>query len=119
MIHPERRRENLKKIEEMDREKVIKGLEHCSSSLGCYECPYSEIDQRTIECQLELDRDALELLKELRITGHWIEKEDYNLDIYYDCSECGESWTTIDGTPWQNGMNYCPHCGSRMKLEQS
>lgn len=48
----------------MDREKVIKGLEHCSSSLGCYECPYSEIDQRTIECQLELDRDALALLKE-------------------------------------------------------
>ena len=29
MIHPERRRENLKKIEEMDREKAIKDLEFC------------------------------------------------------------------------------------------
>lgn len=47
-------------------------------------------------------------------TGHWIEKEDYNMDTYYDCSVCGESWTTIDGTPWQNGMNYCPHCGAKM-----
>ena len=44
-------------------EKVINGLKHCTTSLGCFECPYSELDERTIECQLELDRDALELLK--------------------------------------------------------
>lgn len=48
-------------------------------------------------------------------TGHWIEKEDYNLDTYYDCSVCGESWTMIDGTPLENGMNYCPHCGAKME----
>lgn len=51
--------------EEMaDIEKVLKGLEHCSSSLGCFECPYSELDERTIECHLQIDMDALELLKE-------------------------------------------------------
>lgn len=44
--------------------KVINGLKHCTTSLGCFECPYSELDERSIECQLELDRDALELLKE-------------------------------------------------------
>ena len=95
-----------------DIEKVIEGLEEIQKHL---DTGYSF----AVSWKSELIRDALELLKELRITGHWIEKEDYNLDIYYDCSECGESWTTIDGTPWQNGMNYCPHCGSRMKLEQS
>lgn len=58
--------------------------------------------------------DALELLKEQRKKGHWIEKGDYNMDVYYDCSVCGESWTTIEGTPWENGMNYCPHCGADM-----
>ena len=47
-------------------------------------------------------------------TGHWIEQEGYDGDTYYDCSECGDSWTTIDGTPWQNGMNYCPNCGVKM-----
>lgn len=47
-------------------------------------------------------------------TGHWIEKDGYDGDIYYDCSECGESWAMIDGTPWQNGMNYCPNCGAKM-----
>lgn len=46
--------------------------------------------------------------------GKWIEQTDYIGDTYYDCSVCGESWTTIDGTPWENGMNFCPHCGARM-----
>jgi len=47
-------------------------------------------------------------------TGHWIEKEGYDGDTYYDCPECGNSWTTIDGTPWDNDMKYCPNCGCRM-----
>lgn len=46
--------------------------------------------------------------------GHWIEKDGFDGDAYYDCSECGESWTTIEGTPWQNGMHYCPNCGCAM-----
>ena len=47
-------------------------------------------------------------------TGHWIEKDGFDGDTYYDCSECGESWTTIEGTPWNNGMKYCPNCGAKM-----
>ena len=47
-------------------------------------------------------------------TGYWIEKDGYDGDIYYDCSECGESWATIEGTPWDNEWNYCPNCGCRM-----
>ena len=46
--------------------------------------------------------------------GHWIELTDYVGDTYYDCSACGESWTTIEGDPWDNGMNYCPKCGTKM-----
>ena len=47
-------------------------------------------------------------------TGHWIEKDGFDGDTYYDCSECGESWTTIEGTPWDNEFKYCPNCGCRM-----
>ena len=47
-------------------------------------------------------------------TGHWIEKDGFDGDVYYDCSECGESWTTIEGTPWDNEWKYCPNCGCRM-----
>lgn len=50
--------------------------------------------------------------------GRWIEKEGYNGDTYYDCSICLESWSMIEGTPWDNGMAYCPHCGARMEAEE-
>ncbi len=50
-------------------------------------------------------------------TGKWIKKDGWDGDVYYDCSVCGESWTTIEGTPWDNDMNYCPHCGAKMEGE--
>ncbi len=59
---------------------------------------------------------AIEALEE-RKTGKWIEKDGWDGDVYYDCSACSESWITIEGTPWDNGMNYCPHCGAKMKGE--
>lgn len=50
-----------------------------------------------------------------RPTGEWIEQDGFDGDVYYDCSACGESWCIIGSTPWQNGMNFCPHCGAYMK----
>jgi DNA-directed RNA polymerase subunit RPC12/RpoP len=98
----------------IDRKKVIENLEECLSA-SCRgfrpreSCPYNDDEW-------DIMRDALALLKEQEAkAGKWIEKTDYMGDTYYDCSVCGESWTTIDGTPWQNGMNYCPHCGAKME----
>ena len=42
--------------------------------------------------------------------GEWIELYENN----YKCSACGDWWETIEGTPQDNGMNYCPHCGAKM-----
>ena len=50
-----------------------------------------------------------------RKKGKWIEQDDSWDGVYYECSACGEPWTTIDGTPWDNGMNFCPHCGAEMR----
>ena len=52
---------------------------------------------------------------EAQKVGEWIEKDGFDGDVYYDCSVCGESWTTIEGTPLDNDMNYCPHCGAKME----
>jgi len=48
-------------------------------------------------------------------TGHWIEKDGFDGDVYYDCSACGESFCLIDGTPTDNLYNYCPNCGAKME----
>ena len=43
------------------------GLEHCTNSgNGCFECPYSDDGfSATIECKLQIDRDALEYIEQL------------------------------------------------------
>lgn len=46
--------------------------------------------------------------------GEWIEKEEVYGDVYYTCSNCNNDWTTIDGTPQDNFMDYCPNCGAKM-----
>ena len=46
--------------------------------------------------------------------GRWEEWDDGFGGTYYHCSVCGEDWCTIDGTPAENGMRYCPQCGARM-----
>lgn len=58
--------------------------------------------------------ERVEKIRAKRPHGKWIEQTEYNGDTYYDCSICGNSWSTIDGTPWNNGMNYCPNCGAKM-----
>ena len=47
-----------------------------------------------------------------RKKGKWIEQDDGWDGVYYECSECGEAFTLIDGTPTDNLYNFCPNCGS-------
>lgn len=56
---------------------------------------------------------ALEILKENK--GEWIEKEVFDGDVAYECSECGELFCLISGTPADNLYNFCPNCGAKMK----
>ena len=50
------------------------------------------------------------------VPGQWKEENpDYlDGDPVYVCSECGETWNLIDGTPKDNDMNFCPNCGAEM-----
>lgn len=51
--------------------------------------------------------------------GEWIAHDDDWCGTYYTCSACGCDWTTIDGTPQENNMKYCPECGSKMGGERN
>jgi hypothetical protein len=51
--------------------------------------------------------------------GEWIEKDDGWDGVLYTCSVCKCDWTTIDGTPFENNMRYCPECGAKMDIERS
>ena len=49
--------------------------------------------------------------------GRWVYKPNMYDDSTYECSECGEPWTLIEGTPQENGMKYCPNCDAKMDLK--
>lgn len=49
--------------------------------------------------------------------GVWESWEDpYGITVYA-CSACGNDIYTVDGTPEDNDMNYCPNCGAKMVME--
>ena len=48
------------------------------------------------------------------VHGEWQEKAVWD-DVVFVCSNCGEPWTLIEGTPEQNNMNFCPNCGADMR----
>ena len=50
-----------------------------------------------------------------RKTGKWITTDDGWDGEYFVCSVCGCPWTLIEGTPEDNGMNFCPNCGADMR----
>ena len=68
--------------------------------------------------------DVIELLEKVPTIeaepvrhGRWIEQEAPNMDTYYDCSVCGESFCLIEGSPMDNLYIYCPNCGAKMDKE--
>lgn len=55
-----------------------------------------------------------------RGTGEWLSEGDETLgDRFWKCSLCGETWSFEAGTPKDNGLLYCPHCGAGMGMEQT
>lgn len=99
---------------------LIEALEMAIKALEQDNCPYYVIDEDGHGlCKNHSGLHLSQRFKDWQFIqepkmGHWIEKDGFDGDTYYDCSECGESWTTIEGTPWNNEWNYCPNCGARM-----
>ena len=52
-----------------------------------------------------------------RKRGKWVYKPNEYDDNTYECSQCGEPWTLIDGTPEENNMKFCPNCGAELRGE--
>jgi hypothetical protein len=70
----------------------------------------SELMETLAEINAKLERGDLIEVKH----GHWIEHDDNYVGEYYTCSACKCDWTTIDGTPEENFMRFCPECGAKM-----
>ena len=73
-------------------------------------------NMQTVLNYLELVRTRIEGAPTIEPKrGKWIDLSDqWGLEGTFKCSACGELWSLIDGTPQDNGMNFCPNCGALM-----
>lgn len=69
---------------------------------------------KTLYGEIVNNINALPSAEPERKKGKWIYKPDEYDDSTYECSQCGEPWTLIDGTPEENNMKFCPNCGAEM-----
>ena len=98
--------------EEMDREKVIKGLEYCEGYFNCCDkCPYWD---GGTHCAADLAHDALALLKEQE---ELIKAMKRDLNLVRSCKVCG-NWTecTPDAPPESEEFKMWRDCGGSCKL---
>ena len=88
----------------------------------CFECPLSHgcpkikgcTNEQAIEYASQIPNDCPLSAQPEPQEGHWIEGGIYRDVIECNCSECGQLMTTAATVR----MNFCPHCGARMKGEQ-
>ncbi|MBQ1778329.1 MAG: hypothetical protein IIZ93_09265 [Acidaminococcaceae bacterium] len=81
-------------------------------------CENISLEALSLLCGAKLIADAPTVDAAPVVHGRWIENEGFDGDCYYTCSVCQCDWTTIDGTPTENNMRYCPECGAKMDLEE-
>lgn len=96
----------------MSKEKQIEEMAHalCGQEHSCGECDSDYRCEFILECSV-LHRAGYRKQSE----GEWIAHEDDWCGTFYTCSVCKCDWTTIDGTPQENNMRFCPECGAKMK----
>ena len=70
-----------------------------------------------IDNQPTIKTEPIEVPRPIR-HGKWKQWDGYGYEDTYECTECGEPFVLIEGTPLQNGYNYCPNCGARMDGEK-
>lgn len=90
----------------IDREKVIKGLEHCANEADCRGCVYQEqMKDRSDGC--DCMKEALALLKEketVKPEVYFVGQDKYK---FYRCPVCK--------TAWYYKGNYCLGCGRAVR----
>ena len=100
-----------------------KALEYTSTMNNC--CCHVNTCVFTGECKFDEDVSDCEeytVFKRIKSAlerepvrhGKWKQWDSYGYEDTYECTECGEAFVLIEGTPITNEYKYCPNCGAKM-----
>lgn len=75
---------------------------------------FSKLDPQDLYLPIHFKNFVLDELPSVQPkTGRWI---PFDCDTW-ECSECKNLFTTLEGTPKDNLFNFCPNCGAKMEGE--
>ena len=55
-----------------------------------------------------------ELNKKIKEQKECTFREDGTEECLWYCSNCHDEWLFYEGTPEENNLKYCPHCGAKV-----
>ena len=97
-------------------EEAIERLEYIDRTYSCNNY-YSIWDLKCIEILLS---DYKRVLKENEKKNKIKEQKECTFREYgaeeglWYCSNCHDEWLFYEGTPEENNLKYCPHCGAKV-----
>ena len=100
-------------------EKEIELLQDETNSLGLFlKCKGSEEYKIALEHILSDYKRVLkeneELNKKIKEQKECTFREDGTEECLWYCSNCHDEWLLYEGTPEENNLKYCPHCGAKV-----
>lgn len=60
-----------------------------------------------------------ELNKKIKEQKECAFREDGTEECLWYCSNCHDEWLFYEGTPEENNLKYCPHCGAKVTKYES
>lgn len=70
--------------------------------------------KRVLEMNEVLLKDNEELNKKTKEQKECTFREDGTEECLWHCSNCHDEWIFYEGTPEENNLKYCPHCGAKV-----
>ena len=70
--------------------------------------------KRVLEMNEVLLKENEELNKKTHEQKECTFREDGAEECLWHCSNCHDEWIFYEGTPEENNLKYCPHCGAKV-----
>ena len=104
--------EAIERLEYIDRAYSCNNY-YSTWDLKCIEILLSDY-KRVLEINEVLLKENEELNKKTKEQKECTFREDGTEECLWHCSNCHDEWLFYEGTPEENNLKYCPHCGAKV-----
>ena len=113
--------EDIKILENMNDGYTFKDCDICNNynekTKQCdkHKCMELQAIEHILSDYKRVLKENEELNKKIKEQKECAFREDGTEECLWCCSNCHDEWLFYEGTPEENNLKYCPHCGARIR----